>query len=368
MKHLIRLINDIQIRYCSSSKLPFTDDLKNRLQSLTALEKHLIADSIYKLEYDIGSGPILKILHETGVISIEYYISGLEDTDLLLNIYNEFLENQPYLFAELVKCSYQLKNPNSVRLKAILDEFMIEFVQNINGLKLNPFKALSKHLPYKTKIHLDENLIKHFLKNDAISIQKALKEQHLWESEDKLQGNSIQDIILRDSLMEYEKIVPIIHQCICVSNETNFRIYFKILRILARKYGLKFINFYRQILTDDFRVFIKEKNDFVSYFVIVSIRQLSFSASDCFKYNDWYKKNIGEMMYLISKEEFQYVLRSLMKMTEYEGNKEFLEIHINTRIQAPVKCNELVFTYKALLKSRLESLAENKTNVIVLDC
>lgn len=365
MKHIIKLVQDIRTRCSYASKLPFTNNLKSRLQCLTCLEKNLIADSIYKLEYDIGTGRMLGLLEQLGIISVQFYITRIEDTPLLMNIYNDFLENQPSLFAELVEGATQKFNPNSVQLEETLGDFLQDFVQHLDGLQSNPFKAIVDQLNLEAKNYLNEALLVSFLKNGSVSIQKALKEQHLWEEENT---DPIKNQIIKDCLMEPESIISCIHRFVLSTSksEINWRVYCQLLRSLARMYGSKIYSFYRRLLSDDFKQFVRDKNEFLLYLIMVTIRQLSLSSPQCFKYKEWYKINIGEIMYTIDKGEFQYVMKVLTKLTEHERNKDFLNVHINTRIQAPPLCSEAVYTFKAILRSRLETLGKEK-KIIVID-
>lgn len=366
MKHLTKLFEDIQLRCSCLSKIPYTNDLQSRLQTLTSIEKYLIADFVYKQEYDIGTGRILKLLQEINIISVHHYVSNIEDTSLLLNIYNDFLENQPLLFAELVKGATQKNSSSYIQLKATLDYFLEDFVQNFQGLKSNPFKNI--RINFESEQYLNKSLLGTFMKNGSISIEKALNEQHVWETEPT---DPIQEMIIRDCVLQItpiENLITFIQQFILGRNKTeiNWRVYCQVLRVIARIYGSKALPLYRRVLNEEFKKFIKERNDFLLHFTMVTIRQLSLSAPNDFKYGEWYKMNIGEMMYTTTKEEFQYVIKVLTKMIEHEMNENFLSVHINTRIQAPPLCNDIVFTFKAILRSRLDSLGKEQ-EVIELD-
>ncbi|XP_063699369.1 uncharacterized protein LOC134829976 [Culicoides brevitarsis] len=362
MKHLSKIIRDITFRCSCAAKTPFTEDLSQRILGLTPFEKSLIADFVYTLEYDIGTGRILSLLSRISLISIHQYVSRIEDSALLLNIYNDFLETQPSLFAELVEGAR-----SSVHLKAALDDFLEDFLSNLEGLTSNPFKEVFGLVTEDTQKLLIETIFGNLMKNGDISIEDAVSNQHLWTKQDP-----IKDLIIKDCLLigEAEAHLMFLHRYALAKSksEVNWRGYCSILGIFSRIYGSKCLSMSRKTLSDDFKKFVKDRNDFLLHFILVTVRQMCLSAPNDVKYGDWYKQNIGEMMYIMDKEEFLYVMKVLTKLIELETNKEFIKTHINTRIQAPPLCNDTVLAFKAILRSRLETLeGKNQQEVIEID-
>lgn len=79
---------------------------------------------------------------------------------------------------------------------------------------------------------------------------------------------------------------------------------------------------------------------------------------------DRFKNTIGEMKYVLKNAEFNTALTMLAGMVHLETNVDYLDVHINTYIPAPPRCNQLVLNYKELCKSRQAHLQCPSTKAI----
>ncbi|ALC40545.1 CG30001 [Drosophila busckii] len=70
-------------------------------------------------------------------------------------------------------------------------------------------------------------------------------------------------------------------------------------------------------------------------------------------YAQWYKQHIGEMTYVLSKEEFQVMLNILEDSIHYECETQYIEIHAAIAISPGGK---LVQAYKTKCKAHLARL------------
>jgi hypothetical protein len=104
MQNLRRIFQDIRVKiehnYVES--IEEQQQFTVRLKSLDFLERAVLADKVYELEWNLGSSGVFSSLQSLGIVEISVLILRQTDPESVENILNDLIEHSPSLFASLI--------------------------------------------------------------------------------------------------------------------------------------------------------------------------------------------------------------------------------------------------------------------------
>lgn len=358
-RYMERITEELNVRLMHLPKLPYTNELLAQLVHLKPVEKHYLAKKISNTEWNIGMPNILVLLQKSNILTMSQYIYHQNDNETIQCIFNDLLETEWELLANLVE-NLGCNNVVSLKITDILEEgfrsiIMDTTTQFMPG-QCKYFKELKMILNRESMETVRMLHLKIIFDMESHKLCDAIGEQMQWNQEFKSIDHTLIQQMVSEPLMV---LLEALFTNAKLPNFSSWKWWLIILSVLLKSNPTDQIyTKIRQFLKDLFRQFLSQKSDIHLYIMMMVARQLCWTDSDRFgTYAMWYKLAIGEMQYTIQTDEFKYTMHCLTKMIKYERDVEVLKVHANVAISAPAFCSDLVFSYKQICKSMLLSMS-----------
>lgn len=371
-KSIRRIIHDIEARAQIKSKLPYLHDLEFSISVLDGWEKQLLVDEIYKMEYGEGMGALLQSFDQLNLLSVVDYTISIEDDDMFINILDDFLESHPVLFAKLVDASVEIEYSQSMDISCKLKSYLKDYIYDLHTepevYPTNHFNSIWPLLSTKGAYMIHEETIELLLDLEPMSLSEAIGFQHVWRGEDQGKNQTVLDEVLNEALKNIKIAKRLFNLVDTNIEKINCRFYLSFLRILSLNIGSELVPIATEFLKVWFQRGTKGMDEPLIHLMFLTARELTLCLPSFGDYYTWYKATIGEMRYKVAKDEFHFVMKVLSKMLTLEKCEDVLKVHAKSAIPAPAHCNELVVTYKAVVRSKLEAIrAEEDSDVIMIE-
>ncbi|GAB0094658.1 hypothetical protein DMENIID0001_099800 [Sergentomyia squamirostris] len=361
--HLRDLLSEIDLRNQSEEVVPFEDDFVQQIQSLSSWDKIFVEKHLYKIDWQVGSPHLFSLLQREGFFNICLYLLKLPCADDVDNAFNDLLEVEHSLLAEVILNTAIEERPQSEKLIRLLQkccESALQALLDDNSLMIpNYLKALEGHLMKEEDLQRFRNLhLKILTSMHCTRLQDALKDQKVWTSQEIFAKNAS----LQALTMEIIKVKNISLDILLESlTKTNFE---------GWKYALAILNMIISSSTEEIYLGAKKfieplfwrscisRNEHQFQIFIIFMREIAYARGKDKKstFLTWYRVTISEMNYKIQAEDFRIVMDFLVNVTYWETDIDFLDVYMKSSISAPVRMNELVQEFKQIAKIRLNAL------------
>ncbi|XP_037954096.1 uncharacterized protein LOC119684192 isoform X2 [Teleopsis dalmanni] len=326
------------------------------------------------LEWNCGSLRVLGVLQEIQLLSATEYILSLKDSAQIQLILNDFLETEYDLLLQLFKSSFY-DNFNNTRINMYLDESLrclfLDLLKNPTLNDLSYLNVFNNKLPESLLLHVMKKHIQVIMDLHDSNIKSAFQNYSIWIN------NSVDNYKFTKDL--YVKLLKFCEQAaINYLFNASIKEHFK-----EWKFYLILMQTIVSRCTNECSVYIRKyfktrllqisnnpcKNAMLH--LLLTARAATATTEDIDKnidsYAKWYKQNIGEMKYVLDKEQFLSILTLMEECISYETELEYIEIYTQISIAPPVLCSKAVQSYKAKCKIHLTRLKNNIRPVEMYD-
>lgn len=356
----------------------------------------LLERSFYGHEWNVGSASTIRLLCQVDMFSLPVYLVRLELRDEQQNIFNDLIETEHYLLAELIRSAI----PGTIgqKVRDIISEGIAGLMQDLTSNSSITVPSYMNELrAFLSPTELSPFLAAHFtclLQMEPTATRDAVRDQLAWHVDKVLHRNLLG--IVAEICSDCEKVLASLLTVLLEPTCTSWR------------YGLAMLNLVLSLapelrvtvkskptesesrsncyiycqpdplstehLSDLFTVWISKRSERSLHVMMLLARQLAYaSGSEKVEwYRQWYKFQVAEMNYTLkSKADFQYAVQCLTALVPLETDRELLQVHIGTAIPAPPYCKVYVKAFKdASTRRELDcggSDCESVAEVIVID-
>lgn len=248
-----------------------------------------------------------------------------------------------------------------VDLVGILQDYLrlltLDLCQQPEESNKNVLSNIFQYLNVECQTFVGLTIVKTFIQLQPFPIFEAISNQNSWN--DSLHPSLLK--ILTDCLT-HEIVLEEIFTFVQETDENcDWKNYLKVILMACETFNGKNL---KTFLNSCFMDGVRSKTDRSLHLMFLTARECVHFCSFG-NYQNWYKETIGEMTYKIQREEFKYVMKVLTRLTEFETEPKYLQIHEKIVVQAPPHCKDLVSLYKAVIKSKLESMNRPEVENII---
>lgn len=385
-RHLTSCRDQLLVQLQHSRPLPRITELHTILSHLSDNEKQYLRNLFLKSTWNVGSTIVLAQLQRSFILTMTDYIwqqfQVYPQSQSLMSSYqmidseemdkqtgesvqlilNDLLETEFSLLADLTK---NIGGSDAVELK-VFDVLRECFKRLVGDLSANPelvqiscLLELRKHLRSQEMAEVENMIWGVFDEMESCSVLEAIEQQSIWNQETL--SSSMKGIMRGVASDEVQFIGKLLGMLRSPDTFTGWHWWLRFYGVFISNDSLPDVVFLtvRQQLKEIFRKFHQSSNsDGLFHAMMLCARQTCrFSPEGRFEsYAKWYKNQIGEMQYGLTKDEFRRTMQTMHKMIKHEMDVEVLEVHAKTSIAAPAFCGDSVLSFKQVSKSWLEDL------------
>jgi Fanconi anaemia group A protein N terminus len=219
-----------------------------------------------------------------------------------------------------------------------LDEYFTSLVAELtredpNAVSTNYLANIKPHLPVAYLQQIRSVHAKLFLGTTKTSATEAIGKQKEWMAASKAIERTTLIGLMRECIASDNKNAALVQLLELVSKDSNFsgwQYFLKFVSIAAVQDDLEVYKLFKVFLKDTFANCIARKSQHLFHVLMLTARQLSYSAAAKFQdYQKWYKDTIGEMVYSnlkVTAEPFEFVMSLLTGMIEFETDPDLVNV------------------------------------------
>lgn len=361
------------------------NQLLSLLKHLPPIEKDYLRLHFRAIVWSPGSPNVIFLMQCAHILSMTEYIchqhssadneSDSQQTDLhpAQLIFDDLLECDPRLLANLIQCMGN-DTEHGIRVTEILTEgiarMFIDLLKQPNVVP-NYLRRVSSHISRTQFDAFRWFHIKFLMGYHHSTVNEALGLQSKWNTQ--FNENSKDPSMLNQLVMElcHDRTASTLLKLLDMSREPDFsgwQWFLHLIRMIVRDCGEKHVAIVQKFLRDSFKTFLKLRSDHVLYASLLTARQVcKYNEQRFGSYFKWYKGTFSEMRYTQTVEEFKASIQTLIRSIKYELDIGMLEVHVQISISAPPKCNDLVYSFKQISRSRIMELQDQQLNATIDD-
>ncbi|XP_059612726.1 uncharacterized protein LOC132259191 [Phlebotomus argentipes] len=357
LDHLKDLLTEIHERNQSDEVLVHEEEFLLQLQQLSSWEKICIGKQLYACEWQVGSPHLMSLLQQEGLFNVCLYLSNLDSANEADNILNDLLEVEHSLLAEVV-LSAGIESPQTEKLVCLLERCCENALKD---LLANPSLKIPNYLHCLEAFLRDADLQQfrdmHLTILTSIHESKivhALKSQKCWISEDALVRNSSLEELLRQMIKKPRQSLDLLLKLMTKTNFSGWKFFLAVINMIVRTASQEDYLHFKKYLEGFFWKACSARSEHQFQIFLLLARETSYAFGERKKatYLAWYKATISQMTYKLQPEDFKIILSFLADLARLEEDMDFLDVHINSAVPAPPRCNELVLDFKQLTRIR----------------
>ncbi|XP_062542776.1 uncharacterized protein LOC134210639 isoform X2 [Armigeres subalbatus] len=346
-----------------------------QIQHLHLKEKDILRQFILEHEWNLGSSKVVSMSKEAGIVSVTEYVLRLRSKLTIQQVMNDLLEVEHGLLAEVVSNSY-LDTSCSTNLREILRDSFNSVLDDLcidpSVIPCNYLELLNPHLPDSEMVRVRTQHVHLLLAKEKLhALTEAVGLQVPWRLECDERRRTTFGRIMREAVRNRADALEILFTSAKMKT-VSWKYFLAILHLVSIAIECDKVEIVRVkgIMKEMFAQ-VAEKEDFELFLILmVSAREICASNENVLgSYSAWYKTTIGEMSYIITKEQFVQMVQLMTRMIDLEKDPGVLKVHINISVSTPLRCMELIVTYKQICRAQLAKLVneQNRDNVS-MDC
>uniref|UniRef100_A0A182NJL7 Fanconi_A_N domain-containing protein n=1 Tax=Anopheles dirus TaxID=7168 RepID=A0A182NJL7_9DIPT len=359
-------------RRIGMQELPYEEEYRAQLKHLGCKEKEIVREAFLRHEWNVGSARVLNLLQDEHILTASEYILSLDSTELIQQIMNDLLETEFTLLAHLVKYAFQ-DNVHSQSLTTILREsfrsLVADLKENPNVIPRNYLHAAKAHLrPAELEMIKNEHLQLLLLGQEQSDPEIAIGCQQIWREEMRAADASILCGLIVELVHEKAHYIGVLQDWIDKSCAFSLKYALYLLHVMCTAVQNAEERLLKDFVKGLFRAVVDTGLMSKLQLLLLFAREIcATNGAIMGTYSAWYKQTIGEMRYVVKRDEFIRTMELLTALLPLETDLEALNVHASIAISAPAKCNDYVLNYKQLCRAQIAQLKPADETIVLED-